>query len=105
MLLASSTAPQDTTHQQWAQTHPYSCHNLQSYFRELLLGEVEWVIEGSDPISTGVFTLLEVGPKDGIVDHIQEGCNGMPPLVVKPHLQDTTSASERHQVLSYPKAS
>lgn len=48
------------------------------------------MIQSSDPISTGVFTLLEVGPKDGVVDHIQEGCNGMPALVVKPHLQDTT---------------
>lgn len=54
------------------------------------------MIEGSDPISTGVFTLLEVGPKDGIVDDIHKGCNGMPAFVVKPHLQDTTSASERH---------
>lgn len=52
------------------------------------------MIEGSDPISTGIFTLLEVGPKDRVVDHIQEGCNGMPALVVKPHLQDTTSASK-----------
>lgn len=62
------------------------------------------MIEGSDPISTGVFTLLEVGPKDGIVDHIHKGCNGMPALVVKPHLQDTTSVSERHQVHQLPKS-
>lgn len=62
------------------------------------------MIEGSDPISTGVFTLLEVGPKDGIVDDIHKGCNGMPAFVVKPHLQDTTSASERHQVHQLPKS-
>lgn len=60
------------------------------------------MIEGSDPISTRVFTLLQVGPKDGIVDHIQEGGNGMPALVVEPHLQEITSASERHQVPQLP---
>lgn len=65
-----------------------------------MLGQVERVIEGSDPISTRVFALLEVGPKDGIVDHIQEGGNRMPALVVEPHLQETTSTSDSHQVLS-----
>lgn len=67
-----------------------------------MLGEVEWVIEGSDPISTRVFALLQVSPKNGIVDHIQEGGDGMPALVVEPHLQETTSASERHQVRQLP---
>lgn len=60
------------------------------------------MIEGSDPISTRVFALLQVGPKDGIVDYIQERGNGMPALVVEPHLQETTSASERHQAHQLP---
>ena len=45
------------------------------------------MIEGGDPISTRVLALLQVGPKNSIVDHIQEGGNGMPTLVVEPHLQ------------------
>jgi len=60
------------------------------------------VIEGSDPVSIRVFALLQVGPKDGIIDHVQEGGNGMPALVVEPHLQENTSASERHQVPQLP---
>lgn len=69
-----------------------------------MLGEVEWVIEGSDPISTRVFALLQVGPKDGIVDHIQEGGNCMPALVIEPYLQETTSVSERHQEHQLPNS-
>lgn len=60
------------------------------------------MIEGSDPISTRVFVLLQVGSKDGIVDHIQEGGNGMPALVIEPHLQEMTSASEKQQVHELP---
>lgn len=60
------------------------------------------MIEGSDPISTRIFSLLQVSPKDGIVDHIQEGGNGMPAFVVEPHLQETTPASERHEVHQLP---
>ena len=55
------------------------------------------MIDGGDPISTRVLALLQVGPKNSIVDHIQEGGNGMPTLVVEPHLQETTTVSERHQ--------
>ena len=60
------------------------------------------MIEGSDPISARVFALLQVSPKDGIVDHIQEGGDGMPALVIEPHLQETTSVSERYQVHQIP---
>lgn len=61
-----------------------------------MLGEVEWVVEGSDAVSTWVFVLLQVGPKDGIVHHVQEGGNGMPAFVVEPHLQKTTDQNQKN---------
>lgn len=45
------------------------------------------MIEGSNPILAGVLSLLQVGPENGVVDDIQERANGMPALVVEPHLK------------------
>lgn len=45
------------------------------------------MIESSNPILAGVLSLLQVGPKNGIVDDIQERTDGMPALVIEPHLK------------------
>lgn len=44
------------------------------------------MVEGRNPILAGVLSLLQVGPENGIVDDIQERADGMPALVVEPHL-------------------
>ena len=45
------------------------------------------MIESGNPILAGVLSLLQVGPEDGIVHDIQERADGMPALVVEPHLK------------------
>lgn len=45
------------------------------------------MVESSDPVLTGVRPLLQVGPQNGVVDDIQERADGMPPLVIEPHLK------------------
>lgn len=52
------------------------------------------MVEGRNPILAGVLSLLQVGPENGIVDDIQERADGMPALVVEPHL------NKRRQVQS-----
>lgn len=52
-----------------------------------MLGEIQRVIESSNPILARVLSLLQVGPEDGIVHDIQERANGMPALIVEPHLK------------------
>lgn len=45
------------------------------------------MIEGSNPILARVLSLLQVGPENSIVDDIQERADGVPALVVEPHLK------------------
>ena len=51
------------------------------------------MIESSNPILAGVRSLLQIGPENGIVDDVQERADGVPALVVKPHLEDRKAAS------------
>lgn len=44
------------------------------------------MVEGSDPVLAWILSLLQVGPENGIVDDIQEGTDGVPALVIEPHL-------------------
>lgn len=61
--------------------------HLQSHLGQLLLGEVQGMVESSNPILAWVLSLLQVGPENGIVDDIQERTDGMPALVIEPHLK------------------
>lgn len=45
------------------------------------------MIKSSDPILSRILSLLQVGPENGIVDDIQERADGMPTLVIEPHLK------------------
>lgn len=60
----------------------------QRHLGQLLLGEVQRVVEGSDAVHAGVLPLRQVGPQDAVVHHIDEGADAVPALVVEPHLED-----------------
>ena len=57
-----------------------------SDLRELFLGEVQGVVDSSDPILIQVGASGQVCPEDGVVGHVHERHHGMPALVVVPHL-------------------
>lgn len=69
---------------------PQQAH-LHCDLRELLFGEVERVVDGSDSVFSQVGTFGQVGPEDGVVGHVHEGNHGVPALVVVPHLQWETN--------------
>lgn len=61
---------------------------------ELLLGEVEGVVDGSDPVLVQVGAFGQVGAENGVVGHVHEGNHGVPALVVVPHLQWETNRQQ-----------
>lgn len=80
-----------------------SCLFLQAHLhcdlRELLFGEVQWVVDGGDSVFIQVGTFGQVCPEDAVVGHVHEGNHGVPALVVVPHLQWETD----RQLGSLPK--
>lgn len=54
---------------------------------QLLLGEIEWVIVGSDAKLCGVLAGWQACPQDAVVHHVKERTNAVPTLVVKPDLE------------------
>lgn len=63
-----------------------STRYLQCDLGQLLLGEVEWVVEGTDAILAGVLAGGQAGAQDSVVHHVQERTDAVPPLVVEPDL-------------------
>lgn len=54
---------------------------------ELLLGEVEGVVGHRDAIRTGVLSVWQIPPQNGVVGDAEEGHHAVPRHVVEPHLQ------------------
>lgn len=67
-------------------TNKNKVNSLQGHFTQLFLCEVEGVIVGCDAVLPLVRAGWQVGAQDAVVQHIDEGYHGMPPLVVEPHL-------------------
>ena len=63
-----------------------SARYLQCDLGQLLLGEVEWVVEGTDAVLAGVLAGGQAGAQDSVVHHVQERPDAVPPLVVEPDL-------------------
>lgn len=59
----------------------------QCHLRQLLLGEVERVIVGTDAERFGVFTSLQACPQDPVVHHVEERADTVPAFVVEPNLK------------------
>lgn len=72
----------------------YFFFHLHCDLGELLLGEVEGVVDGGDPVLVQVGAFGQVGAEDGVVGHVHEGNHGVPALVVVPHLQWETSRQQ-----------
>lgn len=68
------------------------CHhlNLDEFLhrdvRQLLFGEVQRVIDGSDSKLHGFGVWRQEGSQDGVIGHIHEGHHGVPAFVIVPHL-------------------
>lgn len=59
----------------------------QRHLRQLLLGEVERVVVGTDAERFGVFASLQACPQDPVVHHVEERADTVPAFVVKPNLK------------------
>lgn len=56
------------------------------YFSELLLGQVQWVIVGSDAVFSPLWTRWQTRPQKAIVHHVDKRHRSMPSFVIVPHL-------------------
>lgn len=59
---------------------------LHGDFRQLLLGEVQRVVDGSDSKLCSFGAWRQEGSQDGVIGHVHEGHHGVPAFVVVPHL-------------------
>lgn len=66
-------------------TRPAIGHS-HSDLRELLFGQVQRMVDGSDSIFVQVSSFGQVCTEDGVVGHVHERDHGMPALIVVPHL-------------------
>lgn len=60
----------------------------QSHLAQLLLGQVQRVVEGSDPEELRVSTGGQVGPQDPVVHHVDERPDAVPALIIEPDLRE-----------------
>lgn len=69
---------------------PLHCH-----LGELLLGQVQGLAHGGDAVLLGALVWAQAGAQDGVVRHVEKADQGMPALVVEPHLQAETGSVRR----------
>lgn len=65
--------------------------DLHSDFRELFLGEVQRMVDSSDPIFLRGLASPQVSSKDCSICYIKETNHSMPAFIVKPHLKESES--------------
>lgn len=58
----------------------------QCHLRQLLLGQVQWVVVGTDAKPFGVFASLQTRPHYPVVHDVDERANTVPAFVVEPNL-------------------
>lgn len=60
--------------------------NSHGYFSELFLGQIQWVIVGSDAMSSPLWPWWQICSQKAVIHHVNKRHHGMPSFVIVPHL-------------------
>lgn len=60
--------------------------NSHGYFSELFLGQIQWVIVGSDAVFSPLWPWWQIRSQKAVIHHVNKRHHSMPSLVIVPHL-------------------
>lgn len=55
-------------------------------FSELFLGQVQWVVVGSDAVFSPLRPWWQICSQEAVIHHVNKRHHGMPSFVIVPHL-------------------
>lgn len=77
--------------------------NSHGYFSELFLGQIQWVIVGSDAVFSPLRPRGQTRSQKAVVHHVDERHHRMPSFVIVPHLSTSIETILRETLITAAK--
>lgn len=68
--------------------------NSHGYFSELFLGQIQWVVVGSDTVFSPLWPRWQIRSQKAVIHYVNKRHHSMPSFVIVPHLSTENDSKD-----------